>query len=307
MQHLHSLQAASAQSAWLTIGSFDGLHLGHQQILKELTTGAHAQSAPAVVLTFEPHPAEELRGPLENFYLSDPAEKIDLFAELGVDILISHPFDKQVRNTPARQFVELMYNRLKPSRLWVGHDFALGRNRQGDFDALSRMGAELGFSVQRVEPVLVDGELVSSSAIRRLLTAGDAAKAASLLGRLYNLSGTVVRGAQRGRGLGIPTANLQVSSKRLVPANGVYVTWAWLSEHRQPSVTNVGLRPTFEDGAPAPVVETHLLDYSGDEFYNQPMKLEFVSRLRGERKFAGVDELVRQIHADVEQARAVLT
>jgi riboflavin kinase/FMN adenylyltransferase len=169
------------------------------------------------------------------------------------------------------------------------------------------MGAELGFSVHQVLPVRVDGEIVSSSRIRALLNAGDVAQAARLLGRPYTLSGSVVQGAQRGRSIGIPTANLQISEKRLVPATGVYVTWAWLGEKRLPSVTNIGLRPTFADGTPAPVVEAHILDYAGGEFYGHPLKLEFVSRLRGEQKFDGVEALVAQIHRDIEQARSALT
>lgn len=307
MQQFTSLHAASAQHAWLTIGSFDGLHAGHQQIIKELTAGAHAQGAPAVVLTFEPHPAEVLHGPLKGFYLYEPEEKAELFAALGVDMLISHPFDEQVRATPARQFIELVHSRLDIDKLWIGHDFALGHDREGNFDALRSFGAELGFSVHQVLPVRVDGEVVSSTLIRAALAAGEVGQAERLLGRRYTLTGTVVSGAQRGRTIGIPTANLRVPERRLVPATGVYVTWAWLGGQRLPSVTNIGLRPTFEDGTPAPVVETHLLEYEGAEFYDQPLKLEFVSRLRGEQKFDGVDALLKQIRMDIEQARATLT
>jgi riboflavin kinase/FMN adenylyltransferase len=307
MQQYSSLQDAGAEQAWLTIGSFDGLHAGHQQILRELVAGAHAAGAPAVVLTFEPHPAEVLRGPLKAFYLLEREDQAALFADLGVDMLISHPFNDEVRNTSARDFVELIHRRLNLAQLWIGHDFALGHDRQGNFDALRRIGAELGFSVHQVLPVRVDGEIVSSSRIRALLNAGDVTQAARFLGRPYSLSGSVVQGAQRGRSIGIPTANLQVTEKRLVPATGVYVTWAWLGGKRLPSVTNIGLRPTFADGTPAPVVEAHILDYAGGEFYGQPLKLEFVSRLRGEQKFDGVEALVAQIHLDIEQARSALT
>lgn len=307
MQQFNSLQAASAQDAWLTIGSFDGLHAGHQQIVREITAGAHAQGAPAVVLTFEPHPAEVLRGPLKGFYLLEPQDKVELFAGLGVDILISHPFDEELRDTTAEQFVQSVHERLHVQQLWVGHDFALGRDRQGNFDALRRFGAQLGFSVHQVLPVRVDGQVVSSTQIRNALAAGEVAVAERLLGRMYSLAGPVVSGAQRGRTIGIPTANVQVPERRLVPATGVYVTWAWLNGERYASVTNIGLRPTFEDGTPAPIVETHILDYSGGEFYGQSLKLEFVARLRGEQKFAGVDELVRQIQLDIEHARTTLT
>lgn len=307
MRRYDSLQDAKAEKAWLTIGSFDGLHIGHQQILKELTAGAHAQGAPAVVLTFEPHPAEVIRGPLKGYYLLEGEEKAELLAQLGVDMLISHPFTEQVRNTSAGDFVDAIHAQLQLSQLWIGHDFALGHDRQGNFDALRQFGAALGFSVHKVLPVRVDGEVVSSSRVRALLAEGQVAQAARLLGRNYTLSGVVAQGAQRGRTIGIPTANLKVSERRLIPATGVYVTWAWLGGQRLPAVTNIGLRPTFEDGTPAPVVEAHILDYSGGEFYDQPLKLEFVQRLRGEQKFAGVDALLAQIHVDIEQARDVLS
>lgn len=307
MQRFASLQAASARQSWLTIGAFDGLHLGHQQILKELTAGAHAASAPAVVLTFDPHPAEVLRGPRSNFYLSDLEEKAQLLDAAGVDILVTHPFDERVRDTSAADFVALIKQQLDMRQLWVGHDFALGRDREGDVAALQHLGLSMDFSVHPVPAVHVDGELASSSRIRVLLSEqGDVAAAARLLGRNYTLAGKVVSGAQRGRTIGIPTANVQAPVRRLVPATGVYVTWAWLGKQRHAAVTNIGLRPTFEDGTPAPVVEAHLLDYSGSEFYDAVVKLEFVSRLRGEQKFGGADELVKQIHADIQQAKEIL-
>ncbi|MBX3002695.1 MAG: bifunctional riboflavin kinase/FAD synthetase [Anaerolineales bacterium] len=307
MQHYHALQLAHASKSWLTIGAFDGVHAGHQQIVRQLVAGAHAEAAPAVVLTFEPHPAEVLHGPLKNFYLHDPEDKAALFAELGVDILISQPFDASLRNTSAEEFMRQVHQQLQLSQLWIGHDFALGRDRQGNFDALRRFGAELGYSVHQVLPVRVDGAVVSSSMVRTALAEGDVTTAERLLGRRYRLRGEVVSGAQRGRTIGIPTANVQVPERRLVPASGVYVTWATLAGARWPSVTNIGVRPTFADGTPAPVVETHILDYSGGEFYGQALELEFVARLRGEQKFAGVDELVRQIHLDIEQARNTLS
>jgi riboflavin kinase/FMN adenylyltransferase len=307
MQRFDSLQAASASQSWLTIGAFDGLHLGHQLILKELTAGAHAAGAPAVVLTFDPHPAEVLRGPRSNFYLSDPEEKAALLAAAGVDVLVTHPFDEVVRDTPAADFVTALKGRLDLRQLWVGADFALGRDRQGDVPALQQLGLKLNYSVHAVPQVRVDGEVVSSSRIRALLSEqGDAADAARLLGRNYTLAGTVVGGAKRGRTIGIPTANVKAPARRLVPATGVYATWATVGGQRYASVTNIGLRPTFEERTPEPVVEAHLFDYSGGEFYDQTVTLEFVARLRGEHKFDGVDALLKQIHADIQQAKDLL-
>ncbi len=304
MQQFRSLQEARAQEAWLTIGAFDGLHLGHQKILKELT--AHAAQAPAAVLTFYPHPTEVLRGPRNSFYLMSPAEKAEHISRFKVDVLITHPFDQTTVNTSARDFVGLIKKQLDIQQLWVGHDFALGHNREGDFVALQEFGQEMGFTVHLVEPVTLDGEVISSSRIRALLAEGDVAKAARMLGRPYSLSGEVVGGAKRGRSIGIPTANIKVWEKRAVPASGVYVTRASLGDQRWGAVTNIGVRPTFEDKLSAPVVETHILDYEGGEFYGQTLNIELVARLRAEQRFAGVEELLAQIHKDIEAARSLL-
>lgn len=307
MQQFASLQDAQAKNAWLTIGAFDGIHLGHQKILNDLTAGAHANAAPAVVLTFYPHPAEVLRGPRNNFYLMSPEAKAQQLELLGVDVLITQPFSLEFSKTSARDFVTRLKDRLHLKELWVGHDFALGHNREGDFPTLQKFGAEMGFKVHAVDAVMMDGEPVSSSRIRSLLAEGDVQAAARLLARPYSLAGEVSGGAKRGRSIGIPTANLALWEKRVVPASGVYVTWATLGDKRYGSVTNIGVRPTFEEKLLAPVVESHLLDYDGGDFYGQILRLDFVARLRGEQRFAGVDELVAQIHRDIAAGRIVLT
>ncbi len=307
MQQFDSLQQADLKKTLLTIGVFDGVHVGHQKLIKDLTTSAHAAGAPAVVLTFDPHPAEVLRGPRDSFYLSGPREKANQIEVLGADAFIVQTFDQKLANTSARDFVVQLKDHLGFEQLWVGHDFALGHNREGDVPKLRTFGEELSFSVHLVEPVEVDGAVVSSSRIRRLVTEGDVLAAGRLLGRPYSLSGEVVSGAKRGRSIGIPTANMQVSPKRVVPATGVYVCWAYVAGKRWGAVTNIGLRPTFDDKLPAPVVEAHILDYDGSEFYGQTLGLDFVSRLRPEQKFSGVEELLAQIGRDTEQARAQLS
>lgn len=306
MQHLPSLHAAQVQNAWLTIGVFDGVHLGHQKLIRELTTGAHAQGAPAVVISFFPHPAEVLRGPLGAFYLTNPEEKSDLLASLGVDILITHPFTKETSLTSARDFVLQLRSHLGLRNLIVGHDFALGHNREGTLPVLRSLGSELGFEVHPFEAVSLNGEIVSSSHIRNLLQAGDVQTAARFLGRPYSLSGHVVGGAKRGRQLGIPTANLSLWEQRLIPALGIYVNWATVGNRRWGAVTSIGVRPTFEDGGPTPVIEAHLLDYDGGEFYGKEVKLDFLARLRPEERFDRVEDLVDQIHRDIEAGRVVL-
>ncbi len=307
MQHFASLQAAHIHNAWLTIGAFDGVHLGHQQILKQLTAGAHAKGAPAVVLTFAPHPEEVLRGPRSRFYLNTPSQQAEQLAALGVDVLVRQPFTKETAATSAGDFVQLLKEHLGLEQLWVGHDFALGRNREGDFATLQTLGAQLGFSLHPVPALELDGAPVSSSRIRALLAEGDVSAAARLLGRPFALGGEVVAGAQRGRGIGIPTANIAVDEKLALPANGVYVTRARLGGQEWGAVTNVGLRPTFADGTLAPVVEAHLLDYAGAEFYGQQLELDFLARLRAEQRFDGVEALLAQIRQDIEAARELLT
>ncbi|MCW5876010.1 MAG: riboflavin biosynthesis protein RibF [Anaerolineales bacterium] len=307
MQHFASLHAAHAEHAWLTIGAFDGVHLGHQQILSQLTAGAHAKGAPAVVLTFDPHPEEVLRGPRSGFYLSSRQEQAALLAAQGVDVLVTHPFTRETAATSARDFVALLKAQLGLEQLWVGHDFALGRNREGDFTALQGFGVEMDFVMQVVPALELDGAPVSSSRIRALLAEGAVEPAARLLGRPFALAGEVVAGAQRGRGIGVPTANIAVDAKLALPANGVYVTRAAMGERSWGAVTNVGLRPTFEDAPPAPVVEAHLLDYAGGEFYGETLRLEFLARLRAEQRFEGVEALLAQIQRDIAAARQHLT
>ncbi|MEX2143352.1 MAG: bifunctional riboflavin kinase/FAD synthetase [Anaerolineales bacterium] len=307
MQQLPTLQGAQLSNTWLTIGVFDGVHLGHQKILKDLAAAAHAHGAAAVVLSFQPHPVEVLRGPLKYFYLSSPEGKAEQIAALGIDTLITQPFTKTFSQTSARDFVSLLVGQLGMKQLWVGHDFALGHNREGDLPALVEFGKELGFSVHSLDAVRLHGDIVSSSRIRALLVDGDVDGAARFLGRPYSLAGQVASGAGRGRGIGIPTANLAVGEKRALPATGVYVTWATLGARRWGSLTNIGVRPTFADQPAAPIVEAHLLEYDGGEFYGQTLRLDFITRLRAEQKFSGVEALLAQIHRDIEAGRQVLT
>jgi riboflavin kinase/FMN adenylyltransferase len=306
MQQFSALQDSQLKAAWLTIGAFDGVHVGHQTILREITAGAHAKGSPAVVLSFDPHPIEVLRGPLESFYLSSLQEKTKWIADLGVDALITQPFDRLVAQTSARDFVLKLKKHLDLNQLWVGEDFALGHNREGDLPTLRSFGDELGFDVKIVAAVEMDGDIVSSSRIRKLVAEGEVEAAKALLGRPYTLTGKVVRGEGRGASIGIPTANLEIWPKRAVPAEGVYAGWAEVQGKRWAAVTNIGVRPTFEDKLLAPVVESHLLDYDGGEFYGEDFGLDFVTRLRAEKRFSGVDELLAQIKKDIQRARELL-
>ena len=287
----------------LTIGNFDGVHLGHQALIRALIADARAAGRQAGVLTFHPHPAAVLRPNPDHRYLTTVDQRLAVFEQLGLDFAIVYPFSRATAATPAREFMAQLHDSLDLESLWVGPDFALGRNREGNVEALRAFGATDGYTVHTIDPHLLgDGE-VRSGRIRNDLLAGDVEGAAEQLGRLYEVDGEVVDGAHRGRTIGFPTANLDVPADHLVPANGVYATWATVDAQRHASVTNIGVRPSFDNGQRT--VETHLLDFQGD-LYGQHLILEFVARLRPEMRFPSVDALREQIARDVEAARGLL-
>ena len=305
VKHYHSLEDLSLKKTWLTIGVFDGVHRGHQEILSKLMAGAHTSGAPAVVLTFYPHPTEVLGKQNNLKYLTLPDEKVARLGELGVDIVVTHPFNTEVAFLSAWEFMQYLKVHLDMRQLWVGYDFALGRNRGGDVFNLTQIGNELGYHVHPVAPVVVNDKVVSSSQIRSLLFAGRVSEASAQLGRPYALSGRVVHGDGRGRKINIPTANLDIPTQKAIPANGVYACQAWVGEGRYPAVTNIGIRPTFTPEMKTSSVETHILDLTQD-LYDQVVKLEFIKRLREERKFPSTETLVEQIQVDISRAREVL-
>lgn len=305
MLHHTSLQDLHLQDAWLTIGSFDGVHKGHQAILHKLIAGAHAAGAPAVVLTFYPHPSIVLRGRSGPFYLTSPEERARLLGELGVDRVITLTFDQELASQTARQFVQAMCDHLGLRHLYVGHDFALGRGRQGDLPFLQNLGNEMGFSVNVMHPIRSQGQVISSSRIRAALLEGDVRQANAMLGRRYPVSGEVVAGDGRGRTIGIPTANLDIWPERLLPRSGVYACLAGVDGQIRRAVVNIGVRPTFENQETLPRLEAHLLDYAGD-LYGKDMTIFFVSRLRDEQRFSSFQDLVTQIHADIQRAKKIL-
>lgn len=305
MQHYWSLEDVQLKNTWLTIGSFDGVHLGHQEIVRRLTTGAQQFGSPAVVLTFFPHPAIVLGKRNDHRYLTTPEERAALLVELGVDVVITHPFDLQLAATSAMAFMEKLVAQLRISHLLVGHDFALGKNREGDVVKLRQLGEQLGYTLDVVPPFKIGEQLVSSSRVRKVLNAGDVTQAAVLLGRPYRVSGEVISGDGRGRSIGIPTANLAVWPERVIPKPGVYVCRSQLDDKTWGAVTNIGVRPTFENQPVLPRVEVHLLDFDAD-IYGQKIQLDFLSRLRDEQRFPGVQALVEQIRRDIAAARLAL-
>lgn len=306
MQHYWSIDDVYLQASWLTIGSFDGVHKGHQQILRNLTVGAHQANTKAVVLTFHPHPAVVLGKRRDPFYLTSPEERATLLAQLGVDIVLTCPFNVHVAKTTAHDFMQELSKHLHMDQLWVGYDFALGKNREGDVPTLRKLGEFLGYEVHGITPVEINGEIVSSSAIRTALGVGDVVKVADFLGRPYQINGEIVHGDGRGRSIGIPTANLDVWAERAIPKAGVYVCKARIGSQTFGAVTNIGVRPTFENQSDSPTVEAHLMDFSGD-LYGKRMKLEFIERLRDEKRFTSIESLVNQIHADIQRGQEILS
>jgi riboflavin kinase / FMN adenylyltransferase len=226
--------------------------------------------------------------------LTAPEERADLLAQLGVDYLVTLPFDRTLAAVSAADFMQMLSTHLGLRQLWVGSDFAFGRNREGDVPRLREIGGELGFDVQVMEPVLESGEIISSSLVRSALREGHVREAARLLGRSYSVTGEVIHGDGRGHSLGIPTANLSIWPQRLLPAFGIYATWTWLGGQRLPSVSNVGIRPMFTTQEAVPRVEAHLLDFDRD-IYGQELTLEFVDYARGEENYSSVDALLAQI------------
>ena len=288
---------------FLAIGVFDGVHRGHQRLLQNMVAAAREAGARAAVLTFFPHPGAVIHNRHGRLYLSTLHERISLLTSQGLDLVITQSFDDQVRQTPAAEFVNQLCRHLSLSQLWGGA-FSLGFNREGDLPFLQKMGRDKGFTVHRVETMVQwDGQRVSSSRVRQALTGGEMNEVNGCLGHRYSLTGTVIHGDGRGGPLGIPTANLSVWEELLLPANGVYATYARLNNQKYRAATNVGFRPTVNGHNMN--VEAHLLDFDGN-IYGQEVTLEFVSWLRDEQKFPSLEALVEQIQADIATVRAQL-
>jgi riboflavin kinase/FMN adenylyltransferase len=292
------------QPSVVTIGVFDGLHLGHQFLIRELVDTAHRAGLLAVVLTFFPHPDVVVRGLTGRIYLTTPEERAGRLLALGVDNVVTHPFNEETRHMRAAAFVDQLVRHLRPRELWVGADFALGYQREGNVDFLREQGAQEGFDVHTVDLLQRGTDVITSTRIREALGTGDVETAGQLLGRPYAVSGEVVHGDKRGRGIGFPTANIAVWESLLLPANGVYAGHAIIDNVPYKTVTNIGVRPTF--AGTHVTVETYVLDFDRD-LYGQTISVTFERRLRGEKKFSGLDELIAQIQADVARTRAVLT
>ncbi len=289
----------------VTIGNFDGVHLGHRAILSRVIQRARELDAQAVAITFEPHPLKVLRPEMNLPLLTTPEQKTRLLGAAGLDAVVVLPFTREFAALPARDFVRQYFlERLRVREVVVGHDYCFGRGREGNIDLLKEMGQKHGFTVQVVWAVEADNAVVSSSLIRALLRLGKVEEAALLLGRPYGVAGRVVHGKGRGgKLLGVPTANIRPANE-LLPATGIYAVRVRRGEETLGGAANIGTCPTFENGEFS--LEVHLLDFNGD-LYDEDLGVEFVARLREERRFPSIEALAAQIHADIKRARQVLT
>jgi len=287
----------------VTIGAFDGIHLGHQALIRQLVNRARTLRCQAALITFHPHPAEVLPNREAPRYLTTLSEKLAILEELGIDLVAVLAFTRQLAGTSAEDFLAQVCEALHMRELWVGPQFALGRDREGDIPRVRTLGPAMGFTLQVAEPVRVGGERVTSSRIRKLVLEGKVREAARLLGRFYSVTGRVVHGDHRGRTLGFPTANLKVEAQRIMPPDGVYAGYGWAQGERYETVMSLGRRPTF--GKSERMLEVYLFDFRGD-LYGMDLKVEFVARLRSEVKFESVQALVAQIRRDKARAQEVL-
>ncbi|HYG67751.1 MAG TPA: bifunctional riboflavin kinase/FAD synthetase [Anaeromyxobacteraceae bacterium] len=309
MDVLRSLDEASRaeglRGCAVAIGNFDGVHLGHQQLIRRALELAHARGARGAVLTFDPHPVRVLRPSVAPPVLTSLPRKLEILARLGVDAAVVQPFDREYASSPAERFVARdLAERLRAAEVVVGWDFTAGHDR-ARVAALRPLMERHGIALHVVEPVTSEGLVVSSTKIREFLLQGKVEAAAELLTRPYDVDGEVVRGAGRGRGFGFATAN--VGTDALLPANGVYVVRAFLGAERRPygGVCNVGVKPTVAPGGGV-TAEVHLFDHDGGDLYGEPIRVAFLARLRDERLFPSIDALRAQIARDAEAARAAL-
>jgi riboflavin kinase/FMN adenylyltransferase len=289
----------------VTVGTFDGVHRGHRQVLEEIGRRAERVGGRSILVTFHPHPLRIVRPEHAPPLLTTVTEKRDILAQSGLEYVVFVPFTRTLQRYSARRFVEeILVRRVGMRELVIGYDHGFGRDREGSVGTLRQIGQEMGFDVDVVQAVEVDGEPISSSRIRRLLGDGDVGAGNRLLGRSYTVDGVVVRGERKGRELGFPTANIQVADpEKMLPREGIYAVHGWVRGERIPGLLHLGPRPTFAGFAPS--VELWLMDWSGD-IYGDRVRVEFVERIRDILPFTSAAALVQAMHADEQRGREIL-
>jgi len=291
------------KSSWVTIGAFDGVHLGHQKILSELTEGNNER---ANAVTFFPHPGVFLNQISEPYYLSTPAEQKQLLQAFGVDEVLIFEFDQTFSRLSPRDFIQKVAERMVISGLLIGYDFRMGADRAGDHFKLKELGKEFGFNVSIVEPVLYKNKPISSSRIRDALKKGLLQQANEMLGYPFSIAGEVVHGDGRGRHIGLPTANIQTWPMKILPNAGVYAALVDVDNVEYRSVVSIGYRPTFYKNTASKTIEVHILDFSR-EIYGKNLRVHFLERLRAEEKYDSVEKLMEQIKCDIINADEIFS
>lgn len=287
----------------LTLGNFDGLHLGHQELIKMVMKRARETGAVSMVVTFRPHPLKVLAPEKCPALISIYEEKIALFEKLGLDVLVKIPFTLDFSLMSPEDFTKkILCDLLGAKEIFVGYNYRFGKGRAGNVATLKKMGEKHGFVVREVEQISLDGEVISSTKIRKLLAEGSVERAARFLGRTYAVAGIVVKGDGRGKGLGFPTANI-APKHSIIPANGVYAVRFLVRERFYDGIANIGMRPTFDESRLT--IEVHVMDFNED-IYGEEIYLYFIGRIREERKFRSPDDLVRQITSDIRTAKDML-
>jgi riboflavin kinase/FMN adenylyltransferase len=295
-------------SCILTTGTYDGVHLGHQSIIKALHNSVSQDNECVTIVTFEPHPQFVIKSPKRNSLkvLTTIDEKISILRDLKVDRLIVVPFDEKFAQLSSQEFIEnILVKRIGFKKIIIGYDHAFGKNRQGNYEILDQLGKKYNYSIIVLPAFSLNGVIISSTKIRKLLSIGDVELAAKYLGRNYSLTGRVIKGEGRGRILNIPTANIEpFSNDKLIPKDGIYATWARMGDHIYQAVLYIGTKPTFSFNNR--VIELHILDFS-DDVYGQTLEIEFKARIRDDYHFEHVEKLIKQIEKDKQKTLEILT
>ena len=294
--------AAPSNETVVTVGVFDGVHQGHQHLLRQVVEAAGAEYTPTVV-TFSNRPITVLRPGTEPSYLTTLDQRVELIKQQSIELVICLEFTLELSQITAEEFAKILADSLKMKGLVLGPDSALGKDRQGDLAFMQQLGEKLGFWASSLEPLEIEGQPVKSRRIREAVANGNMAICPELLGRNHHLSGVVVVGDQRGRTLGFPTANIEVDSQLLLPGDGIYATWAIIDGKRHEAATSIGVRPTF--GLSQRLVEVFVMDFSED-LYGKIVGVEFIKKVRDQEKFDGLDALIKQINQDVDDCRQAL-
>ena len=296
---------SSKRESILTIGVFDGVHLGHRYLISSLVEKSRHTGRLSGVLTFRNHPRSILDPNFKPSYITTLSQRIDLIKQLGVDFVIPISFNTEVSNLKARDFAFKLTSILNLKEMVFGPDFAMGHQREGDSNVLSAIGDELGFNIMVIDPLTNNqGSTIKSTTIRQAIFNGNVTDAGKLLGRNFNINGEVIKGFGRGEPMGFPTANIKSAPETIVPGDGIYATWATVEGQRYMSATSIGIRPTFD--ASNRTVETFIMDFNG-KLYGKQLGLDFVSRIRNEIKFPSIEDLKNQMSQDIEETKKILT